>query len=303
MNPSRITLGTAQLGLNYGIANNTGQPNKTEAHQLLTKAYSLGINSFDTAISYGNSEEILGNWIKDKHTANDIYITSKIPSLTREKILQAEVVDFIISKVGSSFLKLGKPIDYCLLHDFTDFLKFPNEINKAIKELKKNHLIDKFGFSLYEPIANTSVFLDSKVEVVQVPINIFNQTFLENDYLKTLQKFNIEIFARSLYLQGLFILSIEIVTTKIPHALPFLDRLSKIADANNLSLLGLAIGFINQISEINNMIIGVDNTFQLVENLAIKNTTISKELFESLIREFSNVPKEVFDPRFWIVKG
>ena len=57
----RLSLGTAQFGLNYGIANNIGKINHEESLQIIKTASSAGIDFIDTAINYGDSEECIGN--------------------------------------------------------------------------------------------------------------------------------------------------------------------------------------------------------------------------------------------------
>ena len=58
----RLSLGTAQFGLNYGIANNIGKINHEESLQIIKTASSAGIDFIDTAlpVNYGDSEECIG---------------------------------------------------------------------------------------------------------------------------------------------------------------------------------------------------------------------------------------------------
>ena len=46
---SKFTLGTVQLGMNYGMANTTGQPSERQAFEILEESASAGVNSLDTA--------------------------------------------------------------------------------------------------------------------------------------------------------------------------------------------------------------------------------------------------------------
>ena len=59
----KIGLGAVQFGVNYGVSNIYGKTTKNEASKILQFAYENGINVIDTAISYGNSEDILGEVI------------------------------------------------------------------------------------------------------------------------------------------------------------------------------------------------------------------------------------------------
>ena len=57
---TRLALGTVQFGKNYGVANNSGQTNLSEATKIITLAKKASVDLIDTAISYGNSEKIIG---------------------------------------------------------------------------------------------------------------------------------------------------------------------------------------------------------------------------------------------------
>ena len=56
---SKITLGTAQLGMNYGITNVNGKLDYNAALKILNYAWKNGINTFNTAPWYGNSKKLL----------------------------------------------------------------------------------------------------------------------------------------------------------------------------------------------------------------------------------------------------
>ena len=52
----KITLGTVQFGINYGISNQHGVPSDTELQTIFKVAKSSGIQQLDTAKAYGNAE-------------------------------------------------------------------------------------------------------------------------------------------------------------------------------------------------------------------------------------------------------
>ena len=58
---SKLGLGTAQFGLDYGIANRSGQIKFSDAKNILQLAKQEKIDLIDTAILYGKSEKIIGN--------------------------------------------------------------------------------------------------------------------------------------------------------------------------------------------------------------------------------------------------
>ena len=58
-----LVLGTAQLGMSYGIGNRAGQPDPSRALEIVREARDHGISEFDTAQHYGTSEAVLGEAI------------------------------------------------------------------------------------------------------------------------------------------------------------------------------------------------------------------------------------------------
>ena len=57
----KLAIGTAQFGMDYGLSNKYGKSEKYEVSKILQYAHSQGIDVIDTAPSYGDSENILGN--------------------------------------------------------------------------------------------------------------------------------------------------------------------------------------------------------------------------------------------------
>ena len=71
-NSKKIIIGTAQFGLNYGIANKNGQVGEDKIESILNFAFKNGINTLDTAKIYGNSEIFIGNYLKKTGNLWDI---------------------------------------------------------------------------------------------------------------------------------------------------------------------------------------------------------------------------------------
>ena len=73
---SRIAIGSAQFGLNYGIANSSGKVDSKEVGAILHLAHCLSIQTIDTAIAYGDSEIVLGQF-----DLSGFGMISKLPAL------------------------------------------------------------------------------------------------------------------------------------------------------------------------------------------------------------------------------
>ena len=53
----KMMIGTVQFGIPYGIANNQGQPSNEEVMAIMKHAHESGVDEYDTAAAYGESEK------------------------------------------------------------------------------------------------------------------------------------------------------------------------------------------------------------------------------------------------------
>ena len=124
MKISKITLGTVQLGLNYGIANADGKPDYKTSLDMLNFSWKNGINAFDTAPSYGNSEEIIGTFIltKSETEINNVVLISKLSKIDlNDKISFESLYNHIKQQINQSLINLNiKKIPIYLIHDASD---------------------------------------------------------------------------------------------------------------------------------------------------------------------------------------
>ena len=74
----KLALGTAQFGNNYGISNKNGIVSPNMAARILSLAIKNGVDTIDTAISYGEAENIIGKYCK-----RDVKIVTKLPELKK----------------------------------------------------------------------------------------------------------------------------------------------------------------------------------------------------------------------------
>lgn len=192
INISKITLGTAQLGMNYGIANINGKPNHTTSYEILKYAWENGINTFDTAPTYGNSEEIIGSFIlsRIKNNIENLVIITKLTAININKNLTFDYLyTYIKEQVIQSLknLKIDK-ISIYLIHRATDIFIKNGLIIDCLNQLKKEGLINQIGVSIYNPNEAEEALKFKEVTVIQVPINIFDHRLINTGLLKKLQK-------------------------------------------------------------------------------------------------------------------
>ncbi len=141
----KLALGTAQLGLDYGVANKIGRVSFEEAQSLLMLASQSGLDLLDTAISYGDSENILGllglkGW----------KVVTKLPSFPDNCV---DLTEWVTTQIECSIQRLGISKLYgLLLHQPRDlFGNKGTELYSALQLVKSAGLVSKIGVSIYEP--------------------------------------------------------------------------------------------------------------------------------------------------------
>jgi len=301
---SEITLGTAQLGTNYGIANKSGKPSINTANRILESALKNGINTIDTSSAYGKSEQIIGNYIKNLATKEQPNIITKIPPIKiSEKSSFEEIFHHMRESLNSSLHNLNlSQIEYCILHDPQDITKFGNLVPEALCKLKDEGLIAHLGASVYTPVDVNEFLKFDYFDIIEIPINIFDQRLIRTNLLNELFKNKVQIFARSIFLQGLFFLNPEHLPSELKIAEKSLQKLNKISTELEKSISEISFSFIRDMKEITSMIIGVENLSQLQDNIGLlQSEPLLEEEQQKIINLFNDVPEKVIDPRKWNV--
>ena len=302
MKISKITLGTAQLGFEYGIANTKGIPTENQSYKILQTALDNGINTFDTAPIYGNSEEIIGNFLKNNIFLNLTIITkiSKIQSKNKHPSFE-EIKDTVKKSLISSKDRLNvNKISICLLHDPSDMHSFDGLVVKSLKQLKNEGIVEAIGVSIYTPNQAKEFLENNQFDVIQVPMNLFDTRLIRDGILTKLKNSGKTVFARSIFLQGLFLLDINNIPTNMHFAKKPLEKLKQISSNYNIDVKKLAFSFVKDIPEVDSMIIGVDTEEQLKNNIKLLNAPpLSEEIKQELSNSFYDMSEELINPTLW----
>tara|TARA_Y100000741_G_scaffold20344_1_gene15091 strand:+ start:335 stop:1213 length:879 start_codon:yes stop_codon:yes gene_type:complete len=283
-----ISLGTAKIGMNYGITSK----NKSITYNDLTKIFFFlkkkKINSLDISPLYGN----LFKKIK-KHNLKKLNITYKI-YIKRKNFSKNQIRDQVISDMKTLNLKKFETI---LIHNAHEINK--KKLNKTLevfKELKKDRLVKKIGISIYSRREFQKVSNKNKIDVIQIPLNIFDQRALHENWLNRMcNKKNIEIQVRSIFLQGILLCDLKKFNNIFIKSNPVIKKWNKFCNNNyNLKLIN-SINFIKNQKKIKKIIIGFEDLNQLKENYKIMKTKTKKINYKI----FSSKSIDLIDPRRW----
>jgi|APSaa5957512535_1039671.scaffolds.fasta_scaffold24429_2 aryl-alcohol dehydrogenase-like predicted oxidoreductase len=275
----KLVLGTAQFGLNYGVSNTSGKTLECQVSEILDLALKSGIDTLDTARSYGDSEKVIG-----KLTNNDKWnIITKTPHFSGEKISKEQLKFMDVAFKESLFDLRKKSIDTLLFHSADDLLKpGGGHLFKKIQQLQESGFINKIGVSVYTSKQIDYILDHYKVDIIQLPISILDQRLIISEHLKKIKQYKIEIHARSVFLQGLLLMPMHTIPSYFSKIYNNIEGFSSCASSLALSNIELALGFIHNIDEIDKILIGVNTIDQLSEIIDASTVKINQEKYSNL---------------------
>lgn len=277
MDENKIALGTAQFGLDYGISNKTGQIPESGVFEILNESIRSGIIVLDTAYAYGNSELVIGNFVKEH--GNVFKIISKLPECESRDVKN-------IFESSLERLDVDSLYGY-MCHSFQHYRDYP-EIWDILKKLKSEGKIEKIGISLYYP-SELEYIIENKIDIdiIQVPYNVFDRRF--EQHFPVLKKLGIELFVRSVFLQGLVF--------KEPSELDdYFEKISaKIANLHSLAaeldipIAALCLNFAVLNEFVDRVVVGVDSVQNLKE---IVSSSVYRVDVESALQELYSLQED-----------
>jgi len=254
----RIALGTAQFGMEYGIANTTGKVAEQDVAAILDFAADSGVECLDTAYAYQESEKVIGRSLKQ--LGQNFSIVSKLSGTEDMTASQAER----IFEESLERLQVDSLYGY-LAHRSQDLLS-NQDIWKSLLKLKTDGRVNSVGVSVYCPEEIDALEeAGINVDLVQLPFSLFDRRF--ESRLPSLKEKGVEIHARSVFLQGLVFLEPQKVPDNLSQARPVVSRLRQTADNTGLSIGEVCLNFVLLNNIIDRVVIGVDSLEQLRCNL------------------------------------
>jgi aryl-alcohol dehydrogenase-like predicted oxidoreductase len=217
------------------------EENRDLAYQVLNRAIDLGINYFDTAPTYGASEILFGEVLKDRR--NEVFLATKVYPRTRVEAWKT---------IENSLIRLKTDvIDLLQVHDIrskeeVDQLMKPNGSLAAIMEAQEQGLVRWIGVtSHYDPDVLLFALGRFDFDTVLMPVNVVDKhyySFIES-VLPVAEDRNLGVIGMKVYCVGDVFDQLEITPAEaLQYALSF-----PIATA----------------------VVGVENLQQLLENIDI----------------------------------
>lgn len=295
-NISRFVLGTAQLGMNYGIANVRKQPSQNLAFEIVKSALKYGVNCFDTAQAYGNSEVVLGDALRCCRVGKGIKVVSKL-----SPNLQATSEGAIKRSIETSCRNLGVGRLWCLMLHRADWLDLWDKgLGQILVSAREEGTVNYLGVSVYSLDDACRALANSDIQIIQVPCNLWDQRMLRGGIFEMAKEKGKLCFVRSIYLQGLLLLSSEGVAERLPIAEEASRRWHELTNEFGVKPGRLSIRF--GLSLNMPLVIGVENVQQLEENNAELNKQIPlpRDIASDINNKMSSLLNDdIRNPTLW----
>lgn len=256
---SKIALGTVQFGLNYGIANASGQVSEKQARAMIGLARRAGIDTLDTAVVYGNAERLLGQL-----GVSDFRVISKVPALTDAV---GSVRSWMQSEVEASLDRLRLPRLHGLMLHHADDLAGPrgDEVARALLDLRDRGLVERVGVSIYRPSQLPAVMQRLSPDLVQAPMNVFDRRLAVSGWLDRLCGAGTEVHVRSVFLQGLLLMPLDRIAARFEPWRPTLAAWAAWSAARGVATTTACMSHVLSYPGISHVVVGCDSPEQLRE--------------------------------------
>ncbi len=259
---ARLALGTAQFGLPYGIANRRGQVPAGEVRAILAVARDAGVDTLDTAIMYGSSEQVLGEAGVDGWR-----VVSKLPAFPEDT---PDLARWLRTEVAASLDRLRRErLNGLLLHRRQQILgPRGDELLAAVRQIQDDGLATKIGVSVYGPEELDALMPRFPFGLVQAPFNVLDRRLATSGWLPRLAAQGVEVHVRSLFLQGLLLMPPADRPPRFARWQPLWDRWAGWLAETGLSPVQACLRFALATPGIGRAIVGIDRLAQLREILA-----------------------------------
>lgn len=199
---SEISLGTVEIGMPYGIAENGTAPIPDEATsaRLLNYALDQGINYIDTARAYGESEGIIGRALR--HRRHEFVLASKVLSHYSENLTEGQLRDLIGTSLNESLRLLQTDcIDVMMIHSRVLEVRQNDTVFQTLQEFKQQGKIRSIGASVYGDEAALAAIEHGGFDCLQIAYSLLDRR-PEAEIFALAQQTGVALVARSVLLKG-----------------------------------------------------------------------------------------------------
>jgi aryl-alcohol dehydrogenase-like predicted oxidoreductase len=170
---------------------------------------------------------------------------------------------------------------------------------KTLWKVVAKGMVEHIGVSVYSPQRAGEVVETEDVDIVQIPGNILDHRFERAGVFDRAKERDIEIYVRSIFLQGLLFMDPNTLSAHMEFARPVLERVRKLAREFDVTPQVLSLQYLKAAFPCAHVLVGVETPKQVRENVAAWNLEATIGLVDRVRETFQDVSEGVLDPRRW----
>jgi aryl-alcohol dehydrogenase-like predicted oxidoreductase/spore coat polysaccharide biosynthesis protein SpsF (cytidylyltransferase family) len=301
---SAMTLGTAQLGMEYGAVNRTGKPARAEAIAMVRQAIAHGVGALDTARSYGDSEEVLGEALSGAW-ASRVNVITKLDGLA--SVPPDASTDQVRAAISRSLsdsctaLRTDRLVGL-LLHRWCHHDAWGGAAWRHLLDLRDSGKIARLGASVYEPWEAIAALQDPDIQHLQIPMNILDSRWKAHAVDRELaQRQDVVVHARSAFLQGILLHPADRWPVSQDYAQSCTQALHTLARKfDRQDVADLCLAYVRSQPWVTSLVVGCETMSQLKQNLSLfQLPELTAEQCEDLEHALPVAPDDLLNPGKW----
>ena len=290
-----------EIGIPYGIGKFSREDmlSVDDAIKLLHEALDAGINFFDTARMYGESERLMGDAFRDRR--DEVVIATKCRHfLDKDGNLPSsrELVSIIQTSLYESLSILQTDyVDVFMLHQANVTLLNHEDIARTFENLKKEGKIRATGVSTYT-FEETELAIDKGIwDVIQLPFNLMDQR-QKGLFPKAYEK-GVGMVIRSVLLKGLLSDRGKNLHPALAEVEKHIAGYDTLLDNEPYPLSTFAIKFVLSFPKVAAALIGIDSFDYLQQSLDAANGRYLDDLKLEVAEKMAYPDPAFIDLPYW----
>ncbi len=267
---SEIAFGGVEIGVPYGIGVKTPSDMLTEeeAVALLHRAVDEGIDFFDTARLYGDSERIMGLAFKDRR--QQVVLASKCRHLRQADgrlVPRTGLEAYIRGSLQESLRMLQTDrIDLYMVHYADEEILQPDEVAAVFSAIKAEGQVKAIGVSVYRSEETKQAIHAGIWDAIQLPFNLMDQS--HGAHFDEAARRGVGIIVRSVLMRGLLTDRMQQLHPALHGVEQHIGRYRPLLHDGFSGLPQLATKFALAHEAVSSVLVGIDKEQYLVDALA-----------------------------------
>lgn len=266
---SEIAFGGVEIGIPYGIGvkGHEDMLTRDQAVDLLHEALDKGINFYDTAHYYGESESIMGEAFHDRR--DKVVLSTKckhfrdnggaiLPYTALKKTIEGSLEESL-THLRTDY------VDLFMLHQGDLEILNNDDVREIFTSLKSSGKVRSIGASTYAA-EETKKAIEKGWEVIQCPFNLMDQRQEENFHLAA--ENGVGIVIRSVLMKGLLSDKGRELHNALQDVENHIKKYQRLLSDGIPEISALATKFALSFAEVSAVLVGIDRSEYLDKALS-----------------------------------